>query len=310
MNGQVGNVSTARDQVVEVRGLGLGRASEALVRIATDHGYLVAASGPNRFRLARTFRPMWANVCALIFAPLFGSGLFFLLVKKSEACEGIVLEDRSGVRINLTGAVDPALFVALHSTLSDPNSVAPVVPAPTAFAPQQSFTPQQSSTQQQSSPDQQPLASQPVAASHYLPTPRAANPAPASFVAPLEDDRTMTVAQLAAMRTTAAPALQFIDGRTVAVGAGLIIGRSPEADQQMPSAELFSFNDPSLSKTHASFGVTPHGIWVRDHHSTNGTTVKLNGSTTACQPGARVDVPVGAAVVIGEVYVSVVASSR
>ncbi len=287
--------------------MGLGRAAESLVQIATRQGFAVAASGPNRFRFAKTFRPTWANVLTLVLAPFMGLGLLFLLVKRTEACEAILIEDRAGVRINLSGDVSPALFVAIHEELSSGESTAIPVPMPTAFAPQAVL----------------PLAPAPTNAPY--PAPIGASFSTPSFTAPddrtmtvaqlaamrlPESDRTMTVAQMAAMRTTVAPSLRFIDGRMVPVGAGLVLGRNPDADAQLPSAQLVPVNDPSLSKTHASFGPTSRGIWVQDHHSTNGTSVQLEGSTTMCQPGARVEVPIGGAVVLGEVHLAVVADAR
>lgn len=285
-------MNDVRDQVVEVRGIGPGRAAERLVQLAATHGYAVAASGPNRFRLARTSRPMWANVVALVLAPLFGLGLFFLLVKRTEACEAVILEDRSGVRINLAGAVNPTFFVALHDDFTNVSNVATYAPTPTAFAPQSVPT----VTPQFVPPGM------PVTANGYVPAPQ--------LIEAADIDRTMTVAQLASMRNMAPPLLRFPDGRTLPVGSGLVIGRNPEADVQLSSAHLVPFDDPSLSKTHATFGPTARGIWVQDHHSTNGTSVKLNGSTTLCQPGARVEVPIGGAVLIGEVYVTIVEGPR
>ena len=64
--GRAGNQpSSAAEQLIEVDGLGVGAASERVVQVATAHGYTVVASGPNRFRMARTYRPQWALVAAV-----------------------------------------------------------------------------------------------------------------------------------------------------------------------------------------------------------------------------------------------------
>lgn len=261
--------------------MGTGLVSETLITIAGTQGYSVAASGPNRFRLARTYRPKWANVAALVLAPLFGLGLLFLLVKRTETCEGTVVEDRTGVRINLTGTVTPILYMALHEALSVQPSTAAIALAPTAFAPQD--------------------VPRPMAAPAIVPA-----TVPISISNVPDEDRTISSAQLAAMRSSAPLALQLPDGRTVLIGDGLVVGRNPEADPDLPSARLLPITDRSLSKTHATFGPTVHGVWVCDHHSTIGTSVRLNGSTTACQAGARVVLPLGATVTLGEVHVNVV----
>lgn len=285
--------------------MGLGRAAESLVQIATSQGFAVAASGPNRFRFAKTFRPTWANVLTLVLAPFMGLGLLFLLVKRTEACEAILIEDRAGVRINLSGDVSPGLFVAIHDALSSGESDAMSMPMPTAFAPQAVPPPTLANALHPA-----PMAAPASTPSFAAPDDRTMTVAQLAAMRAPENDRTMTVAQMAAMRTTVAPSLRFIDGRMVPVGAGLVLGRNPDGDAQLPSAQLVPVNDPSLSKTHASFGPTPRGIWVQDHHSTNGTSVQLEGSTTMCQPGARVEVPIGAAVVLGEVHLAVVADAR
>lgn len=271
----------AKEQVIEARGMGPGRVSEALIMIAGTQGYSVAASGPNRFRLARTYRPKWANVAALVLAPFFGLGLLFLLVKRTETCDGMIVEDRTGVRLILTGAVTPVLFMELSEAVSmQPLATASAL-APTAFAPQDV---------------PRPIATLPVIPADV----------PLSGLTVPDQDRTISAAQLAAMRSSAALALQFPDGRTVPIGDGLVVGRNPEADPGLPSARLLQVTDRSLSKTHATFGATAHGVWVCDHHSTNGTSVRLNDSITACQAGARVVLPLGAAVTLGEVHVNVV----
>jgi len=263
-------------QIVEVRALGVGAAAERLVQVATAQGYAVGASGPNRFRLARLYRPKWANVMALVLAPLFGLGLFFLLVKRTSACEATLVEDRTGVSVSVSGSSDPWLLDELRRALNSETEVPAPVAVPTAFAPQLVPHP-------------------PSAFSFEMPT---------LLDAP-DADKTVTVAQLSAMRAAAVASLRFADGRSIPVGHGLVVGRNPEVDALLPGAQLFAVDDPSLSKTHATFGPAGQGVWVRDHHSTNGTTVMLNGSTTPCQPGSRVDVPAGGTVVIGEVQITV-----
>lgn len=77
----------------------------------------------------------------------------------------------------------------------------------------------------------------------------------------------------------------------------------------LPGGHLYPISDPSLSKTHLSFGPLPHGVWVLDHHSTNGTVVSANGMSMPCTPGVRVDALFGG-VIAGDVSLQVVPHER
>ncbi|HRE03827.1 MAG TPA: FHA domain-containing protein [Ilumatobacteraceae bacterium] len=214
----------------------------------------------------------------------------------------MLIEDRRGVRINLTGAVDPALFVALHEAFTSAPTTAGFNPAPlpgSAMAPPAA-----------------PMASAPLPAA--APPPGFAQPGfphPGSVQSgfthpgsapPSGGDRTMTVAELRSMRSGAIPAVQLPDGRRMLIGSGLVFGRQPGPNPDLPAATLVPISDPSLSKTHASFGPTPTGVWVCDHQSTNGSTVEVGSSAAVCAPGARVEVPIGATVVLGEIRIPIV----
>lgn len=99
--------------------------------------------------------------------------------------------------------------------------------------------------------------------------------------------------------------LLFADGRSIGVGVGGVLGRDPNEDPALPGGQLHPIPDPSLSKTHLSFGPLPTGVWVLDHHSTNGTVVSTNGLTVPCTPGVRCEAPFGAQVVAGDVVLVV-----
>ncbi len=105
-------------------------------------GYSVVASGPNRFRLARTHRPMWASILAVATAVFVGLGLFFLLVKRTETGDAMITEDRSGVKLRLTGALHPLFVDKLRAAFAVPMSVSPPaareVFMPVAAAPSES----------------------------------------------------------------------------------------------------------------------------------------------------------------------------
>jgi pSer/pThr/pTyr-binding forkhead associated (FHA) protein len=118
-------------------------------------------------------------------------------------------------------------------------------------------------------------------------------------------DRTMARSSLSGMRPGGGTHVVLPDGRTFAIGLGegVVIGRSPIVDPALPSAGLVTVADPSLSKTHATIGKDDSGVWLVDHHSTNGSSVSTNGTVQACQAGLRVTLTHDAQLVLGEVLV-------
>lgn len=273
-------VGSASEQIIHVSGVGLGATSERFVQIAMAHGYTVVASGPNRFRLARTYRPKWATVAAIGTAVFVGLGLLFLLVKRVETGEAVIAEERAGIRVRLTGELLPSLVETLSLALAAP---APALTAPALAAPALTA----------------PLAQFPASGpSSGAPSLAVAAFAPAMQAVPAQP----------VVRATPEAMLVFGDGRLISVGRGGVLGRDPSADPAVPDARMHPLADPSLSKTHLSFGPLPRGVWVVDHHSTNGTVVASGGVTATCAPGVRVEVPFGAQVVAGDV--SFVVGSR
>lgn len=276
----------ARELLIEVHGLGLGAASERFVQVAMAHGYTVVASGPNRFRMARTYRPKWALIAAVATAVVVGLGLLFLLVKRTETGDVVVVEERTGVKLRLTGSLQPPVVEALRQNLGGTAAASTSVAGPPPAS---------------SSPAGAPF--QPSAAAAVVPSataPAAHSFQPAQPVAP--------VAPVAPPAHAAVqPLLVLADGRSIAVSAGGVLGRDPSTDPALPGGQLHPIADPSLSKTHLSFGPLPNGVWVVDHHSTNGTVVSANGVTAACTPGVRVEAPFGAQVVAGDVSMLVAA---
>lgn len=274
------------EQQIEVTGLGLGAASERFVQVATAHGYTVVASGPNRFRMARTYRPKWALIAAVATAALVGLGLLFLLVKRTETGDVVVAEDRAGVKLRLTGALQQPVVDALRQSLGAPASNVAPVAAATAFF--------------------QGLASAPARA--HQPAAPAYEPAPIPAYQPTYQPAAHSIVQPTFVQPVVQPMLMLADGRAIGVGVGGVLGRDPAVDPTVPGGQLYAIADPSLSKTHLSFGPLPNGVWVLDHHSTNGTVVSANGVSLPCMPGTRVEAPFGAQVLAGDV--SLVVGSR
>lgn len=265
------------ERVIEVKGRGPGASADAFVRAAGDLGLTVVATGPNRFRLARTYRPGWAVALAIVTSLCVGLGLLFLLVKRTESADVVIVEDRMGVQLRIIGNLAPAVLDRLEgavtSTPDQRRGGQPFVEAPRS-----------DSMPEAPSVPPAPLGAFAVA----VPTPA---PAPVSPASP---------------RPLARLAFALSDGRRVAIANGGVIGRNPRPDLAGPGASLVPVDDPSLSKSHLTFGPADGGVWVVDLHSTNGTSVELGNVITRCEPGQRVSVPLGAVVVAGDVRLAVV----
>lgn len=120
------------------------------------------------------------------------------------------------------------------------------------------------------------------------PTPTPAEPEPEPD---LEDTRLVN-------RTRPA-VLEWDDGTRHTVRARSLFGRNPAAGE---GAEVVVVHDEtlSLSKTHFEIDVTSDGVFVVDHHSTNGVTIAREGERIAAEPGERVALQPGDALEIGD----------
>jgi predicted component of type VI protein secretion system len=97
--------------------------------------------------------------------------------------------------------------------------------------------------------------------------------------------------------------LVFDTGERVLVQGGGLIGRDPAAREESGLAHLIAIQDPdrSVSKTHVEFGLTDGALWVKDHGSTNGSTLTRPGGTPFdLKPGQQMGVDVGDVVTFGE----------
>ena len=96
--------------------------------------------------------------------------------------------------------------------------------------------------------------------------------------------------------------LEVESGERFVVDTKALVGRNPQA----PDASgwiLIKVEDPtrSVSKTHAELGVDTAGLWLTDRGSTNGTVVSAPGlPPRVAEPGARVRVPVGSTIHVGD----------
>jgi uncharacterized RDD family membrane protein YckC len=186
--------------------------------------------------------------------------------------------------------------------------------------------PQYQPVQQQ--PVQQPMQQQPVQQQPVRPTPpvqppaqpdltqRAPMPArqqpqPVQHVRQPEPEQRdsspvdMTRTHMSRPMTPAAVTtvvLEVESGERYVVDTKALVGRNPQAPDGSGWI-LIKVEDPtrSVSKTHAELGVDTAGLWLTDRGSTNGTVVSAPGlPPRVAEPGARVRVPVGSTIHVGD----------
>ncbi len=96
--------------------------------------------------------------------------------------------------------------------------------------------------------------------------------------------------------------LELESGERQAVDGLARIGRNPEATAG-EDVRLIRVDDPtrSVSKNHADLGVDSAGLWLTDRGSTNGTVISSAGlPPRVAEPGARVRVPTGSTIHVGD----------
>lgn len=97
-------------------------------------------------------------------------------------------------------------------------------------------------------------------------------------------------------------ALELESGERRVIDGPALVGRNPQASGGAGYI-LVRVDDPtrSVSKNHAELGVDSAGLWLTDRGSTNGTVVSAPGrSPQVAEPGARVRVPVGSTIHVGD----------
>lgn len=141
--------------------------------------------------------------------------------------------------------------------------------------------------------------------------PAEAAPAPAAEPADLPSEHTSfgeTRMQAPSGRQALSPAavttveLELESGARQLVDGLARIGRNPEAGAG-EDVLLIRVDDPSrsVSKNHADLGVDSAGLWLTDRGSTNGTVISAAGlPPRVAEPGAKVRVPMGSTIHVGD----------
>ncbi|WP_069388147.1 RDD family protein, partial [Cellulosimicrobium cellulans] len=147
----------------------------------------------------------------------------------------------------------------------------------------------------------QPAPSVPAQPAPSVAQPAQPTPAPEE---PDWDSTRMSARDLGAMEPApvVTAVLELESGERRLIDGPALVGRNPQAAEGGDWI-LVAVEDPtrSVSKTHAELGVDPGGLWVTDRGSTNGTVVSVPGTPPrVVEPGARVRVPVGATIHVGD----------
>jgi len=153
-----------------------------------------------------------------------------------------------------------------------------------------------------------PTVASPVVAMPLIIPPMPTTGMPPPTVDQVDSDRTIV-----RPRATSLMELVFDSGRRVTLVASLIVGRSPVAHPNHPTATLLPFEDDSLSvsATHFVVGVNSGEAWIEDLGSTNGSfVVEGNGPSVRLSPGARVVVLAGSEIRFGDRSARLVANSQ
>lgn len=290
-------MTAAPEVVVDLRGEGIGAASDRIVQVATALGYSVVAVGPGSFRIARSRRPTWAIVMAVLFG-ICAVGLLFLLVKRTEDAVITVFEDRTGTKARVVGAIDPRLSAQLvASGGASPSAAGASAPLSSVVSPPPPVASHVVVPEPVTS-----LPSAPVPATPDVPQAVTAH----SFAPPAStnDDFGATVVRPLRASVAARSAVRLPNGVVVAVAQRVVIGRNPDGSRH-PGAELVVLADPSLSKTHVLIEPSPDGVTVTDLHSTNGTSVIRDGVVVACTPDQPRGATVGSVIRLGDADVRV-----
>lgn len=196
-------------------------------------------------------------------------------------------------------------------------------PPPGAGAPAPAATPAPTGTRAPTAAPAPEPAPAPTPAPHVpAQAPPVPEPAPVPASAPAVvrepdepdwDSTRMSARDLGAMEPVpvVTVVLELESGERRVVDGPTLVGRNPQSAEG-GSWNLVAVDDPtrSVSKTHVELGVDPGGLWLTDRGSTNGTVVSVPGAPPrVAEPGARVRVPVGATIHVGDRRLAVHAGS-
>lgn len=165
-----------------------------VAEIVGTYGYRPASVSVDRLAFARSFRPTWATVLAIVFG-ITGIGLFLLLIRSTETFSVSIREDHSGMSARIHGRVHPVLLGRLEALVrSRPNAPAQRMAVPSNSLFNAAATPPVATPAQHFQPPPQYPAG-PAVAQHSAPPPSPPPASPAPYAPPpLPDVQPLQVA--------------------------------------------------------------------------------------------------------------------
>ncbi|MEI2815566.1 MAG: FHA domain-containing protein [Microthrixaceae bacterium] len=310
--------STAVNEQVALPYLRQSDAVEAVRQAATASKYAASMVSADRLSFARTVRPLWTKIGAVLTFPF---GLLFLLVKRTETFTIAVEDSHSGRSLRIHGTISPKLLSQIEGIAtsggSRPGAGAALSPTtgdhqPSGLAPFGASTPFFGDASS---------AAPVIPGASVIPPPWSAPDGPVSIPMPGPAVRPTDLTRMHPGREPgpsspatrpARPAdlaLRLPDGTIVLLDERTFVGRDPQPDAA--DAGLVHLGDTSLSRTHAVFERDGANLWVTDLGSTNGTLVidATSGHRRDVVVHQRVPVEPGATVVLGAVPLVVVSQS-
>lgn len=293
-------------RTIRARGLNAQEVEAQLVSVLADErSFEVRRIGPGRLGVYRTYRPTWALVLTIVLLPFAGVGLLFLLVKKSEPGEVLIVDGPTGTQVTLPPVVPDDLDALIDARLTGGTTSTETVAAAVGNGP--SGAAKRASgpnlISEVPGPEASPEARGPGVTTRPVP-PRSVA---ADFRA--EDIDAVTVKRPA---VGAVPSRQSNDlllrfgvvSVVLSHGDVIVLGRAPSG--WAGARQVVVPGDAStVSKTHATVRVTQAGAEVMDLDSTNGTLIERDGAVLSLQPGQAVPLREGDAVVFGAVRAEV-----
>lgn len=288
-------------RTIRARGLNAQEVEAQLVSVlANERSFEVRRIGSGRLGVYRTYRPTWALVLTIVLLPFAGVGLLFLLVKKSEPGEVLIVDGPTGTQVTLPPVVPEDLDAQIDARLTGGSPSTETAAAAVGHGP--SGTEKRASGPNVISEVPGPGAS-PEARGPGVTT----RPAPPRSVAAdfrAEDIDAVTVKRPAVGAVPSCQSREVLLLRfgvvSVALSLGdvIVLGRAPSG--WAGARQVVVPGDAStVSKTHATVRVTQAGAEVMDLDSTNGTFIERDGAVLPLQPGKAMPLHKGDVVVFG-----------
>ncbi|MDE0805102.1 MAG: FHA domain-containing protein [Acidimicrobiales bacterium] len=120
-----------RFRSITLAGVDAASATSTMLRVLSEESDLgIDEVAPGRIAVSRTTRPRWATVAAIALCWLGGLGLLFLLVRRTEADEALVVDAPRGCVVTIPPVVDDALVLRVEEAFAALGRSPAAVPEP------------------------------------------------------------------------------------------------------------------------------------------------------------------------------------